>query len=94
MLFRSSLSHRVGWYSNENLISKSSEKYELSEDENGAYLIIRSVNETDQHEYKVVITNEKESTTFKTYLYIEGKNRFHLIINNLVYKQSRNDNNH
>jgi hypothetical protein len=74
VIFKSTLEHKVEWYSNETLVdsSTSGNKYEVVCDENGSYLLIRGVNETDQHEYKIIIKNEKETLNFKTYLYVEG----------------------
>lgn len=72
VLFRSSLEHQVEWYSDKQKLTSSSDKYELSEDENGAYLLIKSVSESDAHEYELVISNQKEKMSFKTFLYVEG----------------------
>lgn len=72
MLFRSSLEHKVEWYSDKKILPSSTEKYEMIDDDNGAYLIIKSVTELDQHEYELIISNQKEKKSFKTYLYVEG----------------------
>lgn len=71
MLFKSSLSADIKWYSNDTLLSQS-DKYEVNNDESSTSLLIKSVDQSDQHEYRLVISNEKETISYKTFLHVEG----------------------
>lgn len=71
VLFKSSLTHQVNWYSNDTMLVSGS-KYEIVNDESSTALVIRSVDATDQQEYTLVISNEQETVTYKTYLFVHG----------------------
>ena len=60
------------WFSNDTLIT-SNEKYKIINDSTSTSLLINSVDSNDQHEYELMISNQKESVTYKTFLFVEGK---------------------
>ena len=65
---------KVNWYS-ENQLIVSNEKHQVHTDNSSTTLIITNVESTDQRDYKVVISNEKETVTFKTYLNVQGQKK-------------------
>jgi len=69
--FRTALSYETKWYSDEVLLV-SNEKHVIINANESTTLVIKSVDVKDQHEYKVVITNAKETFTYKTYLHVTG----------------------
>ncbi len=71
VVFRSELKHNVVWYANDTRLSTSS-KHEIVNDQNSTSLVIRSVDANDQREYKCVISNEKDTVSFKTYLFVDA----------------------
>ncbi len=71
VVFRSELKHNVTWYANDTRLSTSS-KHEIINDANSTSLVIHSVDSNDQREYKCVISNEKDTVTYKTYLFVEA----------------------
>jgi hypothetical protein len=70
-VFRSELKHTVAWYANDTRLSTSS-KYEIANDESSTSLILRNVEANDQREYKCVISNEHDTVTYKTYLFVDA----------------------
>ncbi|RNA22007.1 titin isoform X16 [Brachionus plicatilis] len=74
--FKSDLQqHTVNWYSNNELIINNS-KFEITNSQNTTCLLIKSVDQTDQKEYKVEIKNEKDSVMYKTFLSVQQGTKF------------------
>lgn len=48
----------------------SSEKHKIINSKESSTLVIKNVEQSDQHEYKVVIKNEKDTFTYKTFLHV------------------------
>ena len=71
--FKTTLNFDAKWYSDEVLLT-SNEKHIIVTNNESTTLTIKSVDVSDQHEYKVVINNEKESFTYKTFLHVTGIN--------------------
>ena len=67
--FKTTLNFDAKWYSNEKQIT-SNDKYVIVNTNESTTLNIKSVEVTDQQEYKVVINNEKETYTYKTFLHV------------------------
>lgn len=72
-LFKNTYNTKFQWFSSENVIVSSNEKFEIDNDERGSSLLIKRVDEHDQHEYKLLVDNGVEKMTFSTYLFVEGK---------------------
>jgi hypothetical protein len=71
VLFNSTLSYDVKWYSNETEII-SNEKHQIINEANSTSLLIKSTDINDQHEYRLTISNAQDKVTYKTYLFVEG----------------------
>ena len=46
-------------------------------DSSSTTLLVKSVDENDQQEYKLVISNPQETITHKTFLHVESKHTFY-----------------
>ena len=70
ILFKSALKYNVKWYAIDRLITKGN-RHDIMNEEESTTLIIKSVDLDDQCEYTLVISNEHESVSYKTYLFVD-----------------------
>ena len=71
IVFKSTLNYEVKWFCNETLITNN-EKYVVLNDTSSTTLLIRSIEQSDQQQYKLVISNPQDTITYKTFLNVES----------------------
>ena len=67
--FKTTANFDVQWYSGDQLLV-TNEKYILVNNKESTVLVIKNIDADDENEYRCIISNDKNTYSFKTFLHI------------------------